>query len=67
MTSVVRRTPALLWLGALACALGVLFAGSRDVFWNGDFYVEAWPAYKALIAGDLTATSPTSRATPASS
>jgi hypothetical protein len=53
VTSVVRRTPLLLWTGALACAVLVLFAGTRDVFWNGDFMVEAWPAYKLLIAGDV--------------
>jgi hypothetical protein len=53
VTSVVRRTPLLLWSGALGCAVLILFAGTRDVFWNGDFMVEAWPAYKLLMAGDV--------------
>jgi hypothetical protein len=26
-------------------------AGSRDVFWKGDFYLEAYPAYAALFDG----------------
>jgi Glycosyltransferase family 87 len=42
-----------LWLGALACALVVAVAGSQDVYWNGDFYLEAFPAYKLLMAGDV--------------
>ncbi len=27
-------------------------AGSHDVFWMGDFYLEAYPAYQAVMAGD---------------
>jgi len=42
-----------LWLGALACAVVVCVTGSQDVFWSGDFYVEAFPAYKLLMAGDV--------------
>jgi hypothetical protein len=53
VTSVARRTRLLLWSGALTCAVLVLIAGSRDVFWGGDFIVEAWPAYKLLMAGDV--------------
>jgi hypothetical protein len=41
----------------LACALGfaavVLVAGSQDVYWTGDFYLEAYPAYERLMAGDV--------------
>jgi hypothetical protein len=47
------RSSLLLWIGAIACATVVLFAGSRDVFWSGDFYLEAFPAYKFLMAGDF--------------
>ena len=43
----------------LAAAL-LLFLGSRDPFWNGDFINEAWPAYVALnhdgLGGLLAAT-----------
>ena len=38
---------------ALAFAALVLFLGSRDVFWTGDFYLEAYPAYQALMGGDV--------------
>ena len=31
----------------------MLFAGSRDVFWTGDFYLEVYPAYERLMAGDV--------------
>jgi hypothetical protein len=40
------------WALALGFALTVLLAGSRDVFWTGDFYVEVYPAYEALMQGD---------------
>ena len=30
-------------------------AGSTDVFWMGDFYLEAYPAYQAAMAGDWSA------------
>ena len=46
------RSLLLPWVLALGFALVVGFAGSRDVFWTGDFYLEAFPAYKALMAGD---------------
>jgi hypothetical protein len=38
---------------ALAFAALVLFLGSRDVFWTGDFYLEVYPGYDALMGGDL--------------
>jgi hypothetical protein len=44
------RLPAAL---ALAFAAVMLLAGSRDVFWSGDFYLEVYPAYEALMGGDL--------------
>jgi hypothetical protein len=53
VTSAVRSRRLLLWSAALACSVLVLLAGSRDVFWSGDFVVEAWPAYKLLVAGDF--------------
>jgi hypothetical protein len=31
----------------------LLFAGSRDVFWTGDFYLEVYPAYERLMRGDV--------------
>jgi hypothetical protein len=40
-----------LWAVALPFALLVLFAGSRDVYWHGDFYLEVYPAYLALQHG----------------
>ena len=46
-----RRPEALPWAIALAFAALILFAGSRDVFWMGDFYLEVYPAYDALMAG----------------
>ena len=46
------RSHALPWTLALAFAAVVLFTGSRDVFWTGDFYLETYPAYEALMAGD---------------
>src|SRR4051794_1095058 len=46
------RSLLLPWALALGFALVVGLAGSRDVFWTGDFYLEAFPAYKALMAGD---------------
>ncbi len=42
------RDRALLWLPALAAAAVLLIAGSRDIFWNGDFIDEAGPAYVGL-------------------
>jgi hypothetical protein len=53
VTSGARRSLLLLWSGALACLVVVLLAGSHDVYWNGDFYLEAFPAYKLLMAGDV--------------
>jgi hypothetical protein len=46
-----RRPAALPWAIAAALAVLVALAGSRDVFWTGDFYLEAYPAYQALMAG----------------
>ena len=40
------------WVLAIAFALVVGAAGSHDVFWMGDFYLEAYPAYQAVMAGD---------------
>jgi hypothetical protein len=53
VTSARHRRSLLLWGGALAFAAVVLLAGSRDVYWNGDFVLEAFPAYKLLMAGDV--------------
>ena len=53
MRSLPRRPHALPWALALAFATVVLLAGSRDVFWTGDFYLEVYPAYDALIGGDV--------------
>jgi hypothetical protein len=47
------RRSLLLWLGALVLGAAVLLAGSRNVFWSGDFAIEAFPAYKLLMAGDV--------------
>src|SRR5687768_2862073 len=41
------------WALALAFAAAVGLYGSRDVFWTGDFYLEAYPAYERLMAGDV--------------
>jgi hypothetical protein len=48
-----RRPSALPWALALAFATVLLFAGSRDVFWTGDFYLEVYPAYERLMGGDV--------------
>ena len=37
---------------AVAFSVAVLLAGSTDVFWTGDFYLEVYPAYDALMGGD---------------
>lgn len=47
------RRDALPWGIALVFAVAMLYATSRDVFWNGDFYLEAYPAYDALMVGDV--------------
>ena len=40
--------------GARASPRCLLLAGTRDVFWGGDFYVEVYhPAYLPLIRGDV--------------
>jgi hypothetical protein len=52
MRSFLRRPYAMPWALALAFATTVLLSGSRDVFWTGDFYLEVYPAYEALMAGD---------------
>lgn len=46
------RSLALPWGLALAFAAVVGLAGSLDVFWAGDFYLEAYPSYTALMSGD---------------
>jgi hypothetical protein len=53
MRSLLGRPSALPWALALAFATVLLFAGSRDVFWTGDFYLEVYPAYERLMAGDV--------------
>lgn len=52
MRALLNRPVVSSWTLALGLAAVVLFAGSRDVFWTGDFYLEAYPAYEALMAGD---------------
>jgi hypothetical protein len=49
---VTSRPRSVLWLCALGAAAIALLTASRDVFWNGDFYLEAYPAYEALMGGD---------------
>jgi hypothetical protein len=53
--SSLRRSAVPVWALALAFVALIGFAGSRDVFWMGDFYLEVYPAYLALILhhGDL--------------
>ncbi len=41
------------WALALAFVTVVGLYGSRDVYWSGDFYLEAYPAYERLMAGDV--------------
>ena len=53
MSAIRKRSDVLLWGLALGFAALTLLAGSRDVFWKGDFYLEAYPAYEALMAGDV--------------
>jgi hypothetical protein len=53
MRSLVGRPLVLPWALALAFATVLLFAGSRDVFWMGDFYLEVYPAYERLMGGDV--------------
>lgn len=43
--------PLSLWAVALPFVTLVLFAGSQDVFWDGDFYLESYPSYLALQHG----------------
>lgn len=52
MRALSRRPSAGPWALALGFAVVVLLTGSRDVYWNGDFYPEAYPAYEALMRGD---------------
>ena len=52
MPALLRHPAASPWALALGFALVVLLAGSRDVFWTGDFYLEAYTAYEALMRGD---------------
>jgi hypothetical protein len=53
MRSRLGRPVVLPWAIALAFVTLIGFATSRDVFWTGDFYLEAYPAYEALMAGDV--------------
>ena len=53
MRSLLGRPSVLPWALALAFATVVLFAGSRDVFWMGDFYLEVYPAYQRLMGGHV--------------
>jgi len=53
MRSFTGRRETLPWVVALIFTIVTLFAGSRDVYWTGDFYLEAYPAYDALMAGDV--------------
>jgi hypothetical protein len=53
MRSLLGRPLALPWALALAFAGMLLFAGSRDVFWTGDFYLEVYPAYERMMNGDV--------------
>ena len=41
------------WALALCFSAFVLIAGSLDVYWTGDFYLEVYPAYQALMGGDV--------------
>ena len=53
MTALRRRSNAAApWALGAGFAIVLLFAGSRDVFWMGDFYLEVYPAYHALMLGD---------------
>jgi hypothetical protein len=53
MRPLLGRPLALPWALALAVATALLFAGSQDVFWTGDFYLEVYPAYERLMDGDV--------------
>ena len=53
MRSLLGRPLALPGALALAFVAIVGYGGSRDVYWTGDFYLEAYPAYQALMAGDV--------------
>lgn len=53
MPASLRRPAIGPWALALGFALTVLLAGSRDVFWMGDFYLEVYPAYESLMEGDV--------------
>jgi hypothetical protein len=55
MAKLLRRHDIAPWALAAGFAIVLLFAGSRDVFWMGDFYLEVYPAYSALMAGDVSA------------
>jgi hypothetical protein len=52
MRSLLGRPLAMPWALALAFVTVAGLAASRDVFWTGDFYLEAYPAYEALMGGD---------------
>jgi hypothetical protein len=52
MRSLPGRPQALPVALALAFATVLLLAGSQDVFWTGDFYLEVYPAYERLMDGD---------------
>jgi hypothetical protein len=51
----IRRPAALAWALALGFVALIGFAGSREVYWSGDFYLEVFPAYHSLMAGHADA------------
>jgi hypothetical protein len=53
MRALLRRPAATSWLIAAVFSAVVLLAGSRDVFWTGDFYFEVYPAYIVLMHGQV--------------
>lgn len=52
MPSFLGRPLVLPWALALGFVALIGVYGSRDVYWMGDFYLEAYPAYEALMGGD---------------
>lgn len=49
------RGTSLLWPIAFVAAALLVWGGSQEVFWAGDFMGESWGAYSALQSGDLQA------------
>jgi hypothetical protein len=54
MKALARRPYTLPWALALAFVTVVGYAGTRNVYWQGDFYLELYPSYFALMHGDWT-------------